>query len=116
MRLSPRRLCASLVLGLPVIGTGALVQNQDAPAPGITVTLLGSGGARTPTRSVSDRAFSSRPVVFARVRPRVAVYSHISDADLITPARKSYSDPLETGEDLMVIGISDTVTVRRGNR
>jgi ribonuclease Z len=29
-------------------------------------------------------------VVPARVKPRLAVYAHISDADLITPARKSY--------------------------
>ena len=52
-------------------------------------------------------------VVFARVKPRLAVYAHISDADLVTPARKSYSGPLETGEDLMVIDVGDTVTVRR---
>ena len=55
-------------------------------------------------------------VVFARVKPRLAVYAHISDADLVTPARKSYSGPLETGEDLMVIRIGDTVTVRRVNQ
>ena len=55
-------------------------------------------------------------VVFARVKPRLAVYAHVSDADLITPARKSYSGPLETAEDLMVIGIGDTVTVRRANK
>ena len=52
-------------------------------------------------------------VLFARVKPRLAVYARISDADLITPARKSYSGPLEAGEDLMTIGIGDTVTVRR---
>jgi ribonuclease Z len=55
-------------------------------------------------------------VVFARVKPRLAVYAHISDADLITPARKSYSGPLEAGEDLMVIDIGDRVTVRRANK
>ena len=55
-------------------------------------------------------------VVFARVKPRLAVYAHISDADLITPARKSYSGPLEAGEDLMVIDIGNTVTVRRINK
>jgi ribonuclease Z len=51
--------------------------------------------------------------VFSRVKPRLAVYSHISDADLITPARKTYSGPLETGEDLMTIDIGGTVSVRR---
>jgi len=55
-------------------------------------------------------------VVFARVKPRLAVYAHISDADLITPARKSYSGPLEAGEDLMTIEIGDKVTVRRINK
>ena len=55
-------------------------------------------------------------LVFARVKPRLAVYAHISDADLITPARKSYSGPLETGEDLMVIDIGGNVTVRRSNK
>ena len=55
-------------------------------------------------------------VVFARVSPRLAVYAHISDADLITPARKSYAGRLEAGEDLMVISIGDGVTVRRATR
>lgn len=52
-------------------------------------------------------------VVFARVKPRLALYAHISDADLITPARKSYSGPLEVGEDLMTIEIGDTIDIRR---
>jgi ribonuclease Z len=55
-------------------------------------------------------------VVFARVKPRLAVYAHISDADLITPARKSYFGPLEAGEDLMTIEIGESVTVRRANK
>jgi ribonuclease Z len=55
-------------------------------------------------------------VVFARVKPRLVVYAHTTDADLITPARKSYSGPLEAGEDLMVIDIGDSVTVRRINK
>ena len=52
-------------------------------------------------------------VVFSRVKPRLAVYAHISDADLITPARKAYSGPLEAGEDLMRIEIGETVAVQR---
>lgn len=55
-------------------------------------------------------------VVFSRVKPRLAVYAHISDADLITPARKSYSGPLEAGEDLMTIEIGEMIAVRRANR
>jgi len=56
--------------------------------------------------------------VFARVRPKFAVYSHIAfpnatAEDLIPPTRKTYSGPLELGEDLDVIEVGDTVTLRR---
>jgi ribonuclease Z len=52
--------------------------------------------------------------IFARVKPRLAVYSHIEGSpSLITKARKNYSGPLEMGEDLMVIEIGDKVEVRR---
>lgn len=59
--------------------------------------------------------------VFSRVKPRLAVYSHIvhPDAqadDLIPPTRKTYSGPLEVGEDLMVIEVGEQITVRRPNR
>ena len=56
--------------------------------------------------------------VFARAKPRLAVYSHIgrpsaTEADLIPATRKTYAGPLEVGEDLMVIEVGDTVSVRR---
>ena len=56
--------------------------------------------------------------IFARVRPKLAVYSHIVPTsacaeDLIAPTRKTYSGPLEVGDDLMTIEIGETVTVRR---
>jgi ribonuclease Z len=54
--------------------------------------------------------------VFTRVKPRLAVYSHIVpwDApDLVAHTRKTYSGPLEVGEDLMSIEIGDKVEVRR---
>jgi ribonuclease Z len=59
--------------------------------------------------------------VFTRVKPKLAVYSHIvpvdaTAADLIPPTRKKYSGPLEVGEDLMVIEVGDRVTVRRSTR
>jgi ribonuclease Z len=59
--------------------------------------------------------------VFARVQPKLAVYSHIGPVtatatDLLPPTRKTYAGPVEVGEDLMVIEIGDTVTVRRGGR
>jgi ribonuclease Z len=56
--------------------------------------------------------------VFARINPRLAVYTHIipvtaTDKDVIPPTRQTYAGPLEMGEDLMVINVGDRVTVRR---
>ena len=56
--------------------------------------------------------------VFARTKPRMAVYSHIvlptaTEQDLIPATRKTYSGPLELGEDLMVIEVGDKIEVRR---
>jgi ribonuclease Z len=56
--------------------------------------------------------------VFARTKPRLAVYSHIglpsaTEQDIVPPTRKAYGGALEVGEDLMVIEIGDKVTVRR---
>jgi len=53
-------------------------------------------------------------VVFERVKPRLAVYSHIvppNAPDVIADARKHYSGPLELGEDLMSIEIGEQVVV-----
>jgi len=64
--------------------------------------------------------------VFARVRPRLAVYSHVvlltTDPAFPAPAvtelaprtRATYNGPLEVGEDLMAIEIGREVRVRRG--
>ena len=59
--------------------------------------------------------------VFSKVKPRMAVYSHIvrpsaTEQDLIAPTRKTYAGPLELGEDLMVIDVGETITVRRPSR
>lgn len=63
--------------------------------------------------------------IFARARPRLAVYSHVvlltTDPALPAPAvtelvprtRTTYDGPLEVGEDLMVIEIGREVHVRR---
>jgi len=56
--------------------------------------------------------------VFAKTRPRLAVYSHIvmpdtTEQDLLPPTRKMYSGPVEIGEDLMVIIVGEKVEVRR---
>jgi ribonuclease Z len=59
--------------------------------------------------------------VFSRTKPKLAVYSHIvlptaTEQDLIPPTRKTYSGPLEVGEDLMVITVGEKVEVRRPGR
>ncbi len=56
--------------------------------------------------------------IFSRVRPRLAVYSHIVPSfatarDLVAPTRKTYAGPLEVGEDGMVVEIGDEVRVIR---
>ena len=56
--------------------------------------------------------------VFSRVKPKLAVYTHIipwnsPPEDIIAATRKTYDGPLEVGEDLMVINIGDEVTVER---
>jgi len=54
--------------------------------------------------------------IFARVKPKLAVYSHIVPGNannLVEPTRKTYSGPLEVGEDLMSIEIGDKVVVHR---
>jgi ribonuclease Z len=58
-------------------------------------------------------------IVFTRVKPKLAVYSHIvpPDApDLIPHTRKTYSGPLEVGEDLMSIEIGDKIDVHHPPR
>ena len=52
--------------------------------------------------------------IFAQVKPKLAVYSHIvpgDSRDLILQTRKTYSGPLEVGEDLMSFEIGDSVVV-----
>ena len=53
-------------------------------------------------------------IVFARVKPRLAVFSHIvppNAPDVIADARKHYAGPLELGEDLMSIDIGERIEV-----
>jgi ribonuclease Z len=59
--------------------------------------------------------------VFSKVKPRLAVYSHIllptaTEDDLIPSTRKTYSGPLEVGEDLMVVEVGNKIEVRRPAR
>ena len=57
--------------------------------------------------------------VFARVKPRLAVFSHIvllgdvHASDIVALAHKTYAGRVEMGQDLMVIEVGDRVTVNR---
>ena len=56
--------------------------------------------------------------VFARVQPRLAVYTHIvpspaGEADLVPATRKVYRGRLAVGYDLMLVTIGSDVTVGR---
>jgi ribonuclease Z len=57
-------------------------------------------------------------MVFSKTKPRLAVYSHIvppiaTELDLLPPTRKSYSGPLEVGEDLMMIEVGEKINIKR---
>jgi hypothetical protein len=72
----------------------------------------------SPTGS-PDRASLTAPA--AKTKPRLAVYSHIiepdaTEQDVIPTTRKSYSGPVELGEDLMVVVVGEKVEVRRLTR
>ena len=55
-------------------------------------------------------------VLFSKVQPKLAVYTHIllggvSEKDLVTETRKTYSGPLKVGQDLMTFVVDDDVTM-----
>lgn len=51
--------------------------------------------------------------VFARVKPRLAVYSHAPDVErVITQTRRTYAGPLQGAEDLLSIEIGEKIDVR----
>ena len=54
--------------------------------------------------------------IFSQVKPKLAVYSHIvpgTSTNLVPLTRKTYSGPLEVGEDLMSFEIGRDVVVHR---
>ncbi len=82
-----------------------------------SATARGIGGAHTSPEDAGR--------VFTRVRPKLAVYSHLAmlslDASVPTPraeeliprTRKTYAGPLVVGEDLMTLEIGERVEVLR---
>ena len=52
--------------------------------------------------------------LFARVKPRLAVYSHAPGSEaLTTQTRKHYSGPLQGAEDLLTIDVGAQISLRR---
>ena len=96
-------------------GVDVLVHEVAAPE---TFQRAGS----SPERAKSVIAHHTTPEqageVFARTKPKLAVYSHIvpptaTEQDVIPPTRKTYAGPLELGEDLMGIVVGEKIEVRR---
>jgi ribonuclease Z len=51
--------------------------------------------------------------VFARIKPRLAVYTHAPSADrVITQTRRTYTGPLQGAEDMLTIEIGEKIDVR----
>jgi ribonuclease Z len=99
-------------------GVDILVHEVFAPA-----TLQRAGVPAARAKRIVDYHTTPEQAgeVFARVKPKLAVYSHIcmpsaTEQDLIPATRKTYAGPLELGEDLMVIDAGETIGVRRPSR
>jgi ribonuclease Z len=96
-------------------GVDLLVHEVAAPA-----SMARAGIAPDRVKTVVAHHVTPRQAgeVFARTRPRLAVYSHIVDPtaearDLLPETREAYDGRVEVGEDLMVITVGDNVVVRR---
>jgi ribonuclease Z len=98
-------------------GTDVLIHEVIDP------TVFGTGESfLTPERKAIVIDHHTTPeqagTVFKRVRPKLAVYSHIvppnaNAATLMPQTRKTYDGPVEVGEDLMSIEIGERVAVHR---
>ena len=51
--------------------------------------------------------------VFARVKPRLAVFSHGGGPAAVSLVRQNYSGPVEIGEDMMSIDVGEKVEIHR---
>jgi len=96
-------------------GVDVLIHNVAAPE-----TLQRAGLSPERVKSIVEHHTTAEEAghVFSRTKPKLAVYSHIvlpsaTEQDLIPPTRRTYSGPLEVGEDLMVIEVGETIKVRR---
>jgi ribonuclease Z len=51
--------------------------------------------------------------IFSQVKPRLAVFSHGGTPDTIPLVKRSYSGPVEVGEDMMTINVGEKIEIRR---
>lgn len=99
-------------------GVDLLIHEVVAPE-----TFLRAGVNPERTRSVVEHHVTPEQAgeIFARTRPRLAVYSHIAQPiaeanDLLPGTRTKYAGRVEVGEDLMTIVVGDSIDVRRPRR
>jgi ribonuclease Z len=99
-------------------GVDVLVHEVFAPA-----TLQRAGVPPARAKNIVDYHTTPEQAgeVFTRLKPKLAVYSHIcmptaTNQDLLPATRKTYSGPLQLGEDLMVIDVGEKIDVRRPAR
>jgi ribonuclease Z len=80
--------------------------------------LIQQGISPEQAATIADHHTSAKEtgIVFNRVKPRLAVYAHGGDVRDVAEARKTYSGPLEVGEDLMVIRVGEKIDVQRPRR
>ena len=96
---------------------GVDVLVHEVIAPEVEQRRAQVQGARALDRILARHATPEQVgTIFARVKPRLGVYSHIVPSpttaeDLVTPTRRTYAGPLAVGYDLMSIVIGETVDV-----
>jgi ribonuclease Z len=77
--------------------------------------VLPNGVTRAQARAA--RAHHTDPIeagqIFARVKPKLAVFSHGGTQATLPYVRQNYSGRVEIGEDMMTIDVGDAVDVRR---
>ena len=103
-------------------GADVLIHEVIAAAPG---ALKASERAKETVGVHTSPEDAGR--IFDRVKPRLAVYTHVSlvagpagqarlAAEILPRTRATYAGAVEVGEDLMTIVIGDRVEVRRNGR
>jgi ribonuclease Z len=104
-------------------------ENLIAHAKGVDLLIHEVSASRDPTQTQANNgvlALHTLPdqagTVFARTRPKLAVYSHVgtagdpngkglTDSEFIDATRKTYDGPLVVGHDLMTFVLGDTVSI-----